>query len=318
MTIDVVIPVYRPDEKFIELLRKLCEQSVPIGQIICINTAEEFWPVSEVEGLPAEVKSHLSVRHISKEEFDHAYSRALGVSLSSAEFVLLMTDDAVPADEHLVEELIKPFSDESVAATYARQLPRENATIAERFSRDFNYPAAGVRKSAADIERLGIKTFFCSNVCAAYRRSYYDECGGFSGPAIFNEDMVMAAALIDSGYTICYVSDARVIHSHSYKNMEQFHRNFDLAVSQKMHPEVFARVSSESEGFKFVFTAFGYFIRHGRPFAIIPFGINSVYKLLGYRMGKRYESLSRDKILRYTMNRGFFEKLWKNGLESNE
>ena len=34
-------------------------------------------------------------------------------------------------------------------------------------------------KTKEDLDTLGIKTFFCSNVCSAYRRSEYDAMGGF-------------------------------------------------------------------------------------------------------------------------------------------
>lgn len=59
-------------------------------------------------------------------------------------------------------------------------------------------------KSSADLERLGIKTYFCSNVCAAYCREIYCELGGFESGTIFNEDMIYAAKLIKSGYSIAY------------------------------------------------------------------------------------------------------------------
>ncbi|MBO4902200.1 MAG: glycosyltransferase [Lachnospiraceae bacterium] len=311
MTADIVIPVYRPDEKFTRLLLKLQEQSVPPGKIIIVNTGEEYWQdwAKTTEGLSL---PETEVHHISQTEFDHGRTRNLGVSYSDAETVILMTDDAIPADEHLIGNLLKPFSDPEVGAVYARQLAGPDAGIAERFSRDFNYPDRSEKKTLADLERLGIKTFFCSNVCAAYRKAYFDKLGGFVDRAIFNEDMVYAANLIDHGYAVVYAADAQVIHSHSYTNRQQMQRNFDLAVSQAMHPEVFDRVSSESEGFKFVKSAFAYFVKNGRPFAIFPFVITSAYKYFGYRAGRRYRELSKEKILGYTMNRTFFMNLWEN------
>lgn len=313
MSVDVVIPAYKPDEKFIKLLTMLSSQTVMPGKIIVMNTLEEYWPKKDIDLLPDPAKSLLEVHHITKEEFDHGQTRNEGVSHSDADFVILMTDDAVPDDEYLIEELIKPFEDEKVGAVYARQLPGDKASPSERFSRAFNYPAESLDKSLDDIKSLGIKTFFCSNVCAAYRRDEMKKNGGFVKEAIFNEDMVYAGLLIDAGWHIYYAADARVIHSHSYNNMEQFHRNFDIAVSQAMHPEVFERVSSESEGVKFMMKAFGYFVSIKRPFAIFPFVITSVYKLIGFKLGKKYESLSHEKILKYTMNPAFFIKLWKKG-----
>lgn len=43
-----------------------------------------------------------------------------------------------------------------------------------------------------------------------------------------------------------------MVHSHNYSVKQQFHRNFDLAVSQTAHPEIFEQVSSEAEGMRLV------------------------------------------------------------------
>lgn len=105
--------------------------------------------------------------------------------------------------------------------------------------RGYNYPPASRVKSLEDLPELGIKTYFCSNVCCAYRREIYEALGGFIKHAIFNEDMLFAAKAIQAGYRIAYAAEARVIHSHNYTCGQYFHRNFDLGVSQADHPEVF-------------------------------------------------------------------------------
>ncbi len=218
--------------------------------------------------------------------------------------------DATPADEKMIENMAGAFEGEKVAAVYARQLPYENASLGERFSRAFNYPDTPCVKSLADKDRLGIKTFFCSNACAMYDRKVFEELGGFPEGMIFNEDMVFARRIMENGYRIAYANTAAVYHSHNYTNMQQFHRNFDLAVSQAMHPEVFGDVSSESEGMTYVKTAFAYFCTKKRPLYFIPFAIQSAFRLMGYKLGKKYESLSHKRILKYTSNPNFFYKYW--------
>lgn len=74
---------------------------------------------------------------------------------------------------------------------YARQLPKSDCHIVEQYTRQFNYPEQSCVKTKADIPTLGIKTFFCSDVCAAYRRDLFEELGGFESPVIFNEDMFL-------------------------------------------------------------------------------------------------------------------------------
>lgn len=100
--------------------------------------------------------------------------------------------------------------------------------------------------------RLGIKTYFCSNVCAAYKRDIFEQLGGFVNHTIFNEDMIYAAGVIQAGYAIAYAADAKVIHSHNYSGWQQFTRNFDLGVSHVQYPAVFDGVPPEGEGMKLV------------------------------------------------------------------
>lgn len=51
--------------------------------------------------------------HISQDEFDHGKTRNLAVSNSDAEVFVCMTQDALPADAYLTQELCKAlFSDE--------------------------------------------------------------------------------------------------------------------------------------------------------------------------------------------------------------
>lgn len=73
---------------------------------------------------------------------------------------------------------------------YARQLPKSDCHIVEQYTRQFNYPEQSCVKTKADIPTLGIKTFFCSDVCAAYRVIYLKNWG-FESPVIFNEDMFL-------------------------------------------------------------------------------------------------------------------------------
>ena len=304
MEVDVLIPVYRPDGKLTELLKRLKMQNYPIHRVILMNTEEKHFP-TELTG----IWDRVEVYHLAKEEFDHGGTRDRGVRMSTADLVVCMTQDAMPADETLIEELVKPFDDPEVWAAYARQLPNEECREVEKYTRSFNYPEQSMVKTKEDLDRLGIKTFFCSNVCAAWQREKYLELGGFVKHTIFNEDMILAGTMIKQGGKIAYCAKAKVIHSHNYSAFQQFHRNFDLAVSQTMYPEVFGGIRSESEGIKLVKKSLSYCIKIGKPWLMIQVVTQSAGKLLGYKMGQRYRSLPMWLILRCTMSPSF----WRGG-----
>ncbi len=317
MSVDVIIPVYKPDAKFDRLLAMLAKQSVKPNKILILNTevfpeyatdrvAAHIEEVMKKQSCAKELDFAMEVYSIRKEEFDHGGTRAYGANLSEAEFMIFMTQDAIPKDEHLIEELIKPFSDEQIAVSYGRQLAGENAGEIESYTRVFNYPVTSMKKTKDDLERLGIKTYFCSDVCAAYRKASYEAVGGFVKKTIFNEDMIIASRFIKAGMAVYYAADAMVYHSHTYTYWQQFTRNFDLAVSQADHKDIFEEVSSESEGMKLVKQTISHLAKQKHYFLIVDLILQSGFKYMGYFLGKRYKTLPKSMVLKCSMNKAYF------------
>lgn len=304
MKVDVIIPTYKPGKEFEELICRLQKQTYSIHRIIIINTQTGVFP-TELESEPYQIE----VVHIRPEDFDHGGTRNMGASISHADIVLYMTQDAVPADEHLIEKFANVFEKHlEIGIAYGRQLPREDCNIIERYTRRFNYPEKSRIKSKVDLPQLGIKTFFCSDVCAAYRRNYLLSAGGFEDPTIFNEDMIFAGKRILAGDKVAYVAEAKVIHSHNYTGSQQFHRNFDLAVSQAQHPEVFDGVPSEGEGIRMVKATAKYLIWSGQPLKIWNLVYQSGCKYIGYFLGRRYEKLPKWFVLKCTSSPKYWKK----------
>jgi len=291
-SVDVILLTYKPEKQVMELIRALEGQIYSIRKIIIMNTEERyFYNLFYGTGFLEKYKN-IEIHHLSEKEFDHGRTRAKAVQYSKSDIFVCMTQDAIPVDDQLIGQLVQALiGQENVAVAYARQLPLPGCREIERYTRGFNYPEQSSVKSAADVDRLGIKTFFCSNVCAAYNREIYETIGGFVKKAIFNEDMVYAGHAVAAGYSIAYTAEAKVHHSHNYTCMQQFHRNFDLGVSQADHPEVFNVVSSENEGAKLVKSTIKH-LEQTKKWIQIPYLIiSSGYKLIGYQLGKHYRSL---------------------------
>lgn len=304
MKIDVIIPTYKPGKEFEKLIGRLQKQEYPIHKIIIINTRTDIFP-DELDRSNYEIE----ITHIEPDQFDHGGTRNMGAGMSDADIVVYMTQDAIPVDEKLIGTFAKIFEEnQDIGIAYGRQLPREECNIIERYTRRFNYPEKSLIKTKEDLPKLGIKTFFFSDVCAAYRRNYLLSAGGFEDPTIFNEDMIFAGKRIYAGDKVAYVAEAKVIHSHNYTGRQQFHRNFDLAVSQTQHPEVFEGVPSEGEGIRMVKATAKYLVRNGYPWKVFMLVYQSGCKYIGYFLGKRYEKLPMWLILKCTSSR----KYWKN------
>ena len=302
-TVDVIIPAYHPGKEFATLIKRLENQSVPIHRIIVMNTEESMWN-KEWEKLSDVMEIH----HLAKSEFDHGGTRAQAAELSDADVMIFMTQDAMPADRELLAELLKALEqDENIAAAYARQLPNAECSFVERYTRAFNYPDRSVVKTKEDMDQYGVKTFFCSNVCAAYKKDIYQKQGGFVRRTIFNEDMIYAGGLIQAGYGIAYAAEAKVIHSHNYNCMQQFHRNFDLGVSQAEHPEIFEGVPSEGEGMRLVKKTLSHLVRSEKIWLIPGFVMQCAGKYAGYLAGKNFRRLPKKFVLWCTMSPNYWK-----------
>ena len=301
MKVNVIIPTFKPDSVFEELMEKLLTQTLQPEKIIIMNTEEKYW--GERKLFP-----NTEVHHLSMGEFGHGATRTEGVLKGDGDIFLCMTQDAMPADRFLIENLVKALTaDETIAAAYARQMAGENSSEIEKFTRVFNYPEESSIKGKEQLNTLGIKTYFCSNVCAAYKRDLFLELGGFVKHTIFNEDMLFAAKAVQAGKRIAYAADARVYHSHDYTRRQQFHRNFDNGVSQADHPEIFEGISSESEGMRLVKQTVAHLWKKGKPGLILKFCVDCAAKYAGFFLGKHYRRLPKKMVTACSMNRHYWE-----------
>lgn len=305
---DVIIPVYKPEKTFLQLLDMLSRQRQYLKRIIIINTEKKCFDEKIPEQELLQKYDNLLIRHISKEEFDHGKTRNYGVSFSDSPYFVMLTDDCMPEDDRLIHNLLAPFEDPQIAISYGRQLPNKDCGELEAFTRSFNYPETSGVKYAENIPELGIKAFFASNVCAAYRRETFDTLGGFVPRTIFNEDMIYARRVLDAGFGIAYAADARVIHSHNYSGLQQFHRNFDLGVSHAQYPEIFGGITAESEGIRLIRKTCHYLIQKGRPWLIIKLFWQSAWKYAGYFLGKRYRKLPQKMVAACSMNKDYWRQ----------
>lgn len=307
--VDIIIPTYKPDESFRELVRNLENQSVKAEKILITNTEQKYYDrMTFATSFNNEFKN-IEVKHIFKSEFDHGRTRNEAVKRSKSEYFLMMTQDAKPLDDKLIEKLLEAFKkDSKIVAAYARQVASPTSSEAEKYTRNFNYPNVSAVHSLEDVETLGIKAYYLSDVCAMYRRDKFDELGGFLNHTIFNEDMLYAAKAINAGYKIAYVADACVEHSHEYTLKKQYRRYFDNGVSHAKHPEVFEGLNTNDEGMKLVKKTISHLKGNGRTLEIVPLLFQSTAKYLGFRKGKHYKHMSKKRILECTLNPEYWKE----------
>lgn len=222
--ISLVVPTLNAGAEIDGLFDALDRQTVEIDDVLVVDSSSDDGTIEMAKRRGARTVS------VPRSDFDHGGTRHEALTMTSGDLVLFLTQDALPADRFYVERLVEPFGDEEVAMASGRQIPKPDARRFEQLVRGFNYPEEANVRSLKDVEALGIKAFFASDACSAYRRSAYEACGGFPRPCNTNEDMLMAARFIKSGRKVAYAADARVLHSHNLTPIEQFRRNREVGV----------------------------------------------------------------------------------------
>lgn len=281
--VSVIIPTLNAEQEIDGLIGSLERQTIPPAEILVIDSSSSDRTVAL-----ASAYSSVRVLSIPRESFNHGGTRRCAAEKAEGDFLLFMTQDVIPASENLIERLLAPLRAESrIAASYARQLPRDDASALERQVRTFNYPEKAEVHALEDVPRLGIKTFFLSDVCATYRRETFWDLGGFETDLLTNEDMLFAAKAIRQGFQVAYAADAMVIHSHNLTLKEQYERNRIQGYEIERHRDLLGDSTASREGIRMLKTVTAQLLRQGRVFSVFGLGADCVARYLGSRAGKR-------------------------------
>ncbi|MCM3378793.1 MULTISPECIES: glycosyltransferase family 2 protein [Shouchella] len=247
---------------------------------------------------------------ISKRDFNHGGTRNLAAKASKGDILVFLTQDAILIDTDSIDRLISSIlKDESVGMAYGRQLPHKNAKLMGAFARIYNYPEKSEIKSINRKSVLGIKTVFCSNSFAAYRKEYLEKIGNFPNDVILGEDTYVCGKLLLSGYKCVYNAEAKVEHSHDYSIWEEFKRYFDIGV---FHAKEFWIVeefnSAEGEGSKFVIEQFKYILKKKSYHRIPELILRNGMKYIGYKLGRSEKKIKLGVKMRMTMHKSYWFK----------
>ena len=221
MTVDIICPLYNA-ENYVENLHKSLkmQEQVEINNIRYVITKGKDNTEKIVKKLDCKY------RIIEPKEFSHSLTREQEALKSDADILVFVTQDVIIQRKDWLKNLIRPIENNECDASYSRQLCTNN-TI-EKYTRESNYPKYSKIVTKADIEKLGLKTFFFSDASSAIRRDTFIKLGGYDGKNFpTNEDMYIAYKLITNGSKIKYCSDSEVIHSHVFTLKQQYKRYYD-------------------------------------------------------------------------------------------
>lgn len=300
--ISVIIPTLNAHPHADQIMARLAKQTATPAEIIVIDSQSSDGTAEAFRRAGARVEI------VERASFHHATTRNAGAVIASGDVLVFMTQDALPANEFCLERLVAPLIDGQTAASFARQLPRPDASPLERIARETNYPEQSRLTREADIALLGVRAFFFSNSFSAIQRDAFFELGGFPVYTIMNEDMVFAARTLRAGHAISYSADALVEHSHRYTLPQTFRRYFDVGVVFTQAQAELETPSLNGEGSRYVGKLLTRLVREGN-YHWIPVAIaESTAKFAGLTLGRCYHRLPLSWTKRLSMHPNYWQR----------
>ena len=285
--ISVIIPTLNAGEQLEKLLEMLNKQTVQPIEILVVDSqsTDQTREIARAGGAQVTI--------VERKTFDHGGTRDMALRCSAGDIVVLMTQDALPTNEHMLANLIAPLADPRVAASVGRQIAYPDARPYEKLIRAHNYPDEELIWGMDDVARLGVRSFRISDVCAAYRRTAYLESGGFDQPILTNEDMLMAEKLLRMGHKLAYTAAASVYHSHDFTLRQEYRRNYIIGRTMKRYEARFHYISEMGAGANLAKSVLVELARKGRFVECVCFAMNCAARLLGNRVGRWVEGKTR-------------------------
>jgi rhamnosyltransferase len=207
--VSIVIPTLDGGDDLRRCLEAIARQRTSRRiEVLCVDSGSSGDDRSMMEELGARVAP------IDRGAFNHGLTRDLGARLTDGPIVVYLNQDAVPADESWLEELVRPFDDDADGLLAAVQGGIAEVPDPEQ---RFFWDSCGDRfyftsESERWIEAHGGVGF--STVNCAVRRSVRDRYP--FGFAAIMEDKKWQREVTEAGFTIEARPGALVHHTHTY------------------------------------------------------------------------------------------------------
>lgn len=218
----VVIPTLNSNDHFGELLDAVLLQKTPFPfEVLCIDSGSTNGTIAAISARPG-VRLH----RIERSAFNHGGTRNLGVELSKSEYIAFLTDDAIPATDRWLFDLIGVLAaTPGAAGAFGRHLPYGEASPFTKRDLQAHFDTLSaapniiskwtepVRFDRRDADWIRVARFYSDNNSALAKRVWERIPLPITN---FGEDQMWAWEILKGGYAKVYVDAATVRHSHDY------------------------------------------------------------------------------------------------------
>lgn len=229
----VIIPTWNGGEIFKRVIEMLERQHTPWKyEILVVDSGSVDGTVEFVQSRP-----NVRLHQIPNSEFQHGKTRNLAVSLTTGEYIAVLTQDALPKDDSWLYNLVTHLERfPEAAGAFGKHLawpgadPYTKRDLDNHFARFLQEPICVSRNTDRrkwEEKDLGWRQFlhFYSDNNSCMRRSVWEK---IPYPEVeFGEDQAWAWEVIKAGYSKVYACQATVYHSHDFDEGDVEKRSYE-------------------------------------------------------------------------------------------
>lgn len=232
MDVTIVIPTKNAGKILNRVLKMVFSQVTDYEyEVICVDSGSKDETLSIIRKYPCKLYQ------IKPEEFGHGKTRNFGASKGSGDYIVFITQDAVPATTTWLQNFIDGMkSDPEIVGGFGIHYTYPNCNIIDKRDLYYHFKNFGEENTIFQLtdenrERYQkeegyrhFMTFFSDNN-SCVRRNIFEKYP--YQDVDFAEDQIWAREMIEKGYKKLYCPFAPVYHSHNYKLSTYFMRYFD-------------------------------------------------------------------------------------------
>lgn len=227
----VFIPTYNGDKYLDSVLNSVFKQKFGSPfEVLIIDSGSTDKTLEIIKRFPG-----VQLHQIPNSEFGHGKTRNKAAKLANGEFIVYLSQDAVPANPNWLDYMLEPFNlSDRVFCVFGKQIPRpfsdattkrEVSSVFDSLGQDYSLVVHRKKSISTNKEIKPFLTFF-SDVNSAVRRSYLLEKIPYRDVR-YSEDQLLGKDILDAGYIKVYTPLGTVFHSNEYRLWDYFYRKFD-------------------------------------------------------------------------------------------